>query len=478
MATVRRIFKNSFFLLAGRAISILLSMVFSIYAARKMGVLNFGQFSFIVSLISYFLLFSGAELQNLLVRDIAYKKERSQEYLTTAIVFKLIITCVSIVLIILLMKLIDKLEIILPMVIAAFSLMPSCIYDAFDAVFRGYEKMKYIAISTSAYSILRTGLGIFLISQGVGLSALFIGLLVVEIFKTLLIFLFHSRHIGFFRWSFKPEILKYLFRESYILIFIKGILGLLYYRADIVFLAVLLGDIAVGHFSVAVNLSGLFVMVSAVVLNAILPVVSQWYQASRAKMFELLRLSLKYTISVFVPLIAFFTFFSKYIIQFLYGKEYVISAPILAIVIWSALFSTLLGLQGIVLLVSDQYRRMSRIYILMTVMKVVLSYWLIQNFGLIGAAIGYSLSDGLALVFYYTYARSELKGLVFRPIFIKILFSMAIFIWVFYLMHHFGNIFSFTLAFLVYLFILFLMRVFNFRELKFLALQANPRFLT
>jgi len=388
-------------------LSIVLSVIFSVYAARQLGVDSFGRFSFILSLVTYFLVFSGAELQNLLVRDVAKDKERSLEILTSAITFKLIISVFSIILIVLLGKLIGKDYLLLPLAIYALSLIPASFYDAFDAVFRAWEKMEYIAIASLAYAILRTGMGVFLIYQGRGLNEIFIALLAAEAFKALVIYLFHQYRIKSFEWKFNPRTLSYLFRESRILILIKGGLGLVYYRADIIILSALIGDWAVGQFSVSVNLCGLFSMASVVVLGAILPVASRWYKEDIQKMHRLLRLTFIFTVIGFTPVIIGFTVFSQQIIGLFYGKEYLVSAEVLPIIIWSAFFSTLLGIQGILLLVTNKYKKMAKVYSLVVILKLALSYYLIQHHGLRGAAIGYALSDGLALLVYQYYVHRK-----------------------------------------------------------------------
>lgn len=187
MVTLRRFTKNSISLLVAKVFSIMFSIIFGIYAARTLGAMGYGQYGFIIVLLSYFVVTSEFGLDYLIVRDVATQKERSNEYLYTSILFKLITVSLSILLMTGTLLILGRQDILSIGIIAAISLFPRSIYTSFDNCFRAHERMVYIGIVEIAYMALRSGLGILLLVKGYHLKAIFTAFVGVECVRLLLI---------------------------------------------------------------------------------------------------------------------------------------------------------------------------------------------------------------------------------------------------------------------------------------------------
>ena len=89
MGVVRRMAKNTASLTGAKIISLASSMAFSVFSARSLGELHYGMYAFVIVLTSYFLVTSEYGLENLIVRDVADRKEMSDDYLSSSILIKM-----------------------------------------------------------------------------------------------------------------------------------------------------------------------------------------------------------------------------------------------------------------------------------------------------------------------------------------------------------------------------------------------------
>ncbi|PIN98133.1 MAG: hypothetical protein COT90_05640, partial [Candidatus Diapherotrites archaeon CG10_big_fil_rev_8_21_14_0_10_31_34] len=89
MSTVRKIGKNVSFLSAGNLIQKLLSLAMVIYLAQKLGVGDFGVYSFAFSFVLMFTVFGDLGVGTYIFREIAKDRTNASELLGDAFIVKL-----------------------------------------------------------------------------------------------------------------------------------------------------------------------------------------------------------------------------------------------------------------------------------------------------------------------------------------------------------------------------------------------------
>jgi len=96
-----------------------------------------------------------------------------------------------------------------------------------------------------------------------------------------------------------------------------------------------------------------------------------------------------YSIMVYIGIMAavFFSITSSFIINILFGEDYIKSAPVLSIHIWAGVF-VCFGVARSKWLITENLQKLSIWYILAgAVVNVILNYFLINKYGIMGAAI-------------------------------------------------------------------------------------------
>jgi O-antigen/teichoic acid export membrane protein len=399
METFRRFTKNSVALLVAKAFSILCSMAFGIYAARVLGDDGYGRYGFVIVLLSYFMVTSEFGLEGLIVRDVATRKERSNDYLVTSILFKLVTSSASVLLTIGALLLLGRGDILTIGAVAALSLIPVTIYMSFDACFRAHERMEYIAGVEMAYMALRSGIGIVLLMKGYDLIALFIAFLGVECVRLFLITLLYHLKISPLSFTIERDILRHFWKESIPLASWK-MLGVLYTRVEVLILFILLGDAVVGWYKVSLNITDLVSVGSVIAMSAILPVMSNFYLESREKLLDLYRVVFRYIIVIMLPVAMAISIFADDLIGLMYGEQYTNSVLILRILIWSSVLAFILALLGTVIMVIDKFRLAAKLSIVNTTVRIVLNVILIRRMGYLGAPVAALVSNVFSVLLF------------------------------------------------------------------------------
>ena len=104
------IIKNTFWVTLGTVTAKIIRVLVIIYAARILGTEDYGIFTYVLSLVTIFTLFSDIGLTNILTRELTKKTDTRNEYFSTALIVKLAFLLATIILIAIFAPLISKFE--------------------------------------------------------------------------------------------------------------------------------------------------------------------------------------------------------------------------------------------------------------------------------------------------------------------------------------------------------------------------------
>jgi O-antigen/teichoic acid export membrane protein len=127
----------------GEIVSKIIWFLFSIYLARKLGIQDFGYFSYAFSLGSLFVVFTDAGTNNLIVKEISRDKSKTNLYLTNVLFIKSLLS-VGVVFVIMLINCFLKNNFFV--ITFSISLVISAFLDVFNSLYRAEKKMYYETI--------------------------------------------------------------------------------------------------------------------------------------------------------------------------------------------------------------------------------------------------------------------------------------------------------------------------------------------
>jgi O-antigen/teichoic acid export membrane protein len=192
---LKAILKNSSYLLLAQIFTKILSFFYTFYIARQLGVVEFGNYSVALSYFSVLSAVVDLGISRFMIREVS----KDQSKFVFLFINSLVIRAVFAIGLVFAFGLIlfitdpDKNRVFLSL-IAAFTIIPQAIGLTIDAALIVKGKFKYSAVSILILNISTVFLGIWLVSQGVGVVGALLAVVTGHILYMLgvLFFLFIS----------------------------------------------------------------------------------------------------------------------------------------------------------------------------------------------------------------------------------------------------------------------------------------------
>jgi O-antigen/teichoic acid export membrane protein len=243
------------------------------------------------------------------------------------------------------------------------------------------------------------------IVQGAGLIVFGYFFLFEALTLCLLQIYFYRKHFGsILQWQVRWSTAADFLRQSWPLI-LSGFAITVYMKIDQVMLGAMLGDEAVGQYSVAVRISTVWYFIPSILATSLFPAIlnarkqdKALYEKRLQDYFDL-NAGLAYLIAIPLSIAA------PWIILLLFGEAYREAGPILAIHAWSCLFVFLGGARDQYLVAEKLFKFSMSCTVAGAIVNLVLNYFLIPIYGGNGAAvatlISYSISAFLTSLFWH-----------------------------------------------------------------------------
>jgi len=393
--TKQTIVKNTFWLFSGEILGRLLRMALILYAARILGKEGWGVFSYTISLVGVAMVFSDMGLSVWITKKASENTEDKDTYISTAFYFKMIISTINIILAIIILPFIVSIpesKTILPLVV--FLLFFDSIREFLIGLNRATEKMEkegFIKILTN-FLIAGFGFAFLVIAPSTKNFALsyFLGSMIGTISLILIIKnIFKKAFKGF-----KKEYIKKIWGSAWPI----GAIGLFMVvigNIDAFMLGIWRDSGEIGLYGASQRLIIFFHIVPVLMSSAIIPAMTRalFEEKNNQKVKEILETALSGTIILAIPMILGGAFFSKEILGFLLGEEYILASRAFIILATSLLFV----LPNIILIntiiIFEKQKQFIKPIVIGMILNITLNIIFIPKFGIVGAAFTTLLSQ-------------------------------------------------------------------------------------
>jgi len=314
-----------------------MSFVYFIYIARVIGPVDFGLYDPAKSLIPILLILIDFSLSVVLVREIARKPEKTEDYLSNVLSVKAIFAFIIILGMGLftnfssfeenqqLIKTILYLDALI-VALDTFTL-------TFFAVFRGHQNMKFEALGMIGTQVLTILFGVASLKFDWGLQALFVAVVIGSIFNFIFSYVMLRKKLKIrvaFGWDM--SIIK-TFIKTALPFAITAIFVKIYTYTDRFMLLIVEGQGAVGWYAVSHKLTYALEFIPSAFAISIFPAMSAFFISSKEKLAKTFERSMHYLSVIAVPIsIGIFILADQLIIK-ISGEAYVTSIIPLRILI-------------------------------------------------------------------------------------------------------------------------------------------------
>lgn len=404
--------KNSFWLVSGRVIALLISFFSIAMIARVYGPERFGLLNLSISIVALCVPVIQLGLNSIVTRDLVKGERSPGEILGTVMCVRAISTgfCFAFALLAIYMNVGADKTLMVYIAIMLFSelLKVGFVYSHwFEARSMGGS----IAMCTMLVAVI-TGL-IRVASAWFGVDFIWVvASYVVEgaLYSCVFFLLFNKCQYDSLRYSFSASLLAYYVKRSMPLI-ASSLTAVIYMKIDQVMIAYFLDSRAVGVYAAASKISEVWYFIPMMIATAAFPVILKAKEGSEIQYNKYMQEIYSYLALIGYAAIFGATFFGPIFIRNVFGQEYVGAASILTLHIWGGLFMSMRALASKWILAEDVL-----IYSLITqgagaFVNVLLNLLFIPHWGGLGAAAATVLSCAMAgYLSFFIFRRTRIVG--------------------------------------------------------------------
>jgi len=406
-------------LFTAKIISLLLGLLRLKYIAIYLGVETFGIYTFATYFVAMFGMFFDMGLGQILTRDIAADKGRTSEFVSSALLLKILLfiattvviagaTCVS------------HFDALTNWAVA-FSIFitgTTSMTTVFTGAFQAHREMKLISIITIATDFFTSVAVIILLIVGYGLFGLMAGSAIVAFAMLIITYLLSFRYLNFSMVYHVKRLWGYLLKEGFpVVIGGLGITLFLYVTAAL--LKYMEGNVIAGYYNAALKIITILTVIPTSFIMVIYPFFAELHVSDRQKLVSVLNIAVRYMFIISIPIAAGTIMVARNFVATLYTTAFLPSVPALRLLIISTMFSY--GNNVIYTLFPAINRQQFGMYVTIPagIIVAIANYLLIPKFGLLVPASSLAIVEVVMFVAGYLYLRRLRFSLPLRKIFVK-----------------------------------------------------------
>ncbi len=398
-------FKNTSWLLGEKILRIIVGLFVGIWIARYLGPEQFGLFSYAISFVGLFSTIATLGLNGIVVRELVKNKELKDTLLGTAFFLKLIgaVGVLLFLAIAISFTSNDTYTNLLIFIIASATIFQS--FNVIDLYFQSIVLSKYI-VYANVISLLTSSLIkiMLLLIEAPLITFAWVILFDSFILAMGFIWFYLHNHFSLKTWKFKKSIALDLLKDSWPLIF-GSVAASTYMKIDQIMIKQIMDNVeSVGYYAVAVRLSDIWIFIVIAITQSLAPSIINAKKVDNKLYLARLQVMYNFLIKIAIILSVMIFIFSNKIIIMLYGQEYYQSIEILNIYAWSIIFVFLSNVSW-PFYHNENLQKIASIRLFYgALINIVLNIYLIEYYGVIGAAyatiISYSISSYFVNFFY------------------------------------------------------------------------------
>ncbi len=379
--------KNTAWMFSETILRLIAGFIVGLWVARYLGPEKFGTFSYAIAFAAIFGGLAKLGLDGIIIRDLVNFPEKRDIYLGTAFWLKFVggIITLFIIGIATLFTSNDATTNVYIFIIAAGIIFQS--FEVVDFYFQSKVLSKFVSICKMTQLFLSSLLKIYFVLKHADLFW-FVLIILFDSITLSISFLIAYKYqkIGNFFKHFDWTIGKRFLSDSWALI-LSNIAIMIYMRIDQIMIKEMLDDRSVGLYSAAVRISEIWYFVPLIITNSLFTAILNAKKINED--FFNKRLQRLYTLMVWMAIgIALpITFFSNWIVSFLYGNAYLEASKVLMIHIWTAVF-VFLGYAFSQYLLTENLTKISFYRTIAgATLNIILNLIWIPKYGIVGSAM-------------------------------------------------------------------------------------------
>lgn len=404
------IIKNTFWLAFSTILIKIVRAFIIIYIARILGTENYGIFSYILSLIAIFSIFSDMGLTSILTREITKHSEEKEQYISTALIIKLCFLFTTILLAGTIGPLISKFHNITSLIIImSLSLSFESLRNFFYAMPRAENKMQIEAVLGIITEIISTIIIVITFLNSPTIESIMLAYMISNGIGLLITFSFlHKKISGIYKF-FRKELFVPIIKSSFPFA-VMGVFGVLMTNIDSIIIGIYKDANVLGVYAAAQRPISLLYVLPGFLSTSTFPIINQLLKNKED--YKLLLFIKKYStalIGISLPLVIGGIILASPLINVVYGYEYIGAVSTFQILLFAMLIVFPCTAFSDVIFAKNKQNIFIKSSIIGAIINVGLDFLLIPKYGIVGSAIATLCALFVVNIIFYTEIKKDYK---------------------------------------------------------------------
>lgn len=355
--------------------------------ARLLGPEQQGIYTTAITFTTIMVVFVDLGFTNVLIREVAKKKDQAQAYFSTLLSLKIVLGLVTYIATAVIVNLLGYDALLKHLIYAsAITMLLDSLHLSIYGVMRGLGNLRYEAIMIFGSQFMTLVLGGIALYLQLPLIYLIFAFTIPSAVNVLFasVMLFRK-----FRITLTPKFDRSIFMhlgKIAIPFALAAIFARIYSYIDTILLERLMDATAAGWYSVPYKITFAFQFIPLALIAALYPKFSEYFAHDKAKLAYIFERGSKYLLILAFPIAVGIGVLSSDIILTVFGDNYQASILPLRILIVSLIFSFISFPIGAFLNACDRQATQTTIVAIVMVLNIIMNIMLIPRYGAVGAA--------------------------------------------------------------------------------------------
>ncbi len=392
-----KVVKNASWLIWGKIMQMIISMIVNLLTARFLGPSNYGLINYANAYIAFFSSLCTLGITSVIVTEFVKNKGKEGEIIGTTLILRFISSLLSMITIISIVSVIDADEptTILVVVISSISVLFN-ILDTFQSWFQSQLKSKVTATSiliayavTALYKVylLITGKSVIYFAFATTVDYVVLGVLLLFAYKK------HSGKPLSFSLNYAKKLLK---KSCYFIL--PGLMVSIYGQTDKMMLKQMISDAEIGFYATAVSVCSMWCFVLSSIIDSLYPSIVEVHETNKYEFNKRNKILYSIIFYLSIAVSVFFSVFAELIISILFGEQYAPAVGPLRIITWYTAFSYLGVAKNAWVVCNNKQKYLIYTYMAAAISNVILNLIFIPLWGASGAALASLIAQVITVI--------------------------------------------------------------------------------
>ncbi|MDK7651739.1 flippase [Raoultella ornithinolytica] len=378
-------FINIIWLSADSLIRMGLGFLVSVWLARYLGPENFGTYNYCLAIITIYVSVASLGMNGVVVREIIKNEMSTSIVMGTSVVLQILGSLFASIFVIATVSILRPNE--WGVFLAALVMIPSVLFrssDIFKYWFESKVNSKFTVFSQNIAFFISSATKILIIYLDGSYIYICATVSLEAFIVSILLLFFYKKHGYENKWKYNFIEAKRLLSLSWPLI-LSGVAFMLYMRIDQIMIGNMIGDAAVGIYSVAVKMVEVWYFFPVAIVSSLFPKIIKLREVDINEYNKRLQFLYDLLVVLSVSIAVAVTFLSDYIIGFFYTQQYMEASNLIKIYSWVSVFYFLSSASGRWYINEGLQKYALNRNIIGLIMAIVLNYFLIPIYGALGS---------------------------------------------------------------------------------------------